>query len=288
MPRFSLRHSLTPKSSTIPIHRNSSEQGSIRRNRSFLGRMFGRSSSNASNPGSDDSQSSRQPILEYSLSPTLPPPPRRGMTFCGLCDNRIATVLLNSIHMIVAIVMELRQALEWGNRNYRQEPPILLLLVLVFSFLGMFGGLQFDNRAIVVSTIGLCALCWVYFIEMYVFGLILICFIVFVQVILAMEIRRGIMTRETYATEQYIDRDGRKAIQKVHGLSVEIGETAKEFKHEVKIAYKKKKSKVLGKKKKKKTQEEAAPAAALVEASAASAMEVEAEPSDDENEGEEC
>ena len=51
------------------------------------------------------------------------------MTFLGFCDYRIATVLLNVLHMVLTLILELCEALEW-NRNYIEEPPVLTLLVI--------------------------------------------------------------------------------------------------------------------------------------------------------------
>jgi hypothetical protein len=54
---------------------------------------------------------------------------RRGMTFLGFCDYRIATVLLNVLHMVLALVLEICEAIEW-DRNYLEEPPVITLLVV--------------------------------------------------------------------------------------------------------------------------------------------------------------
>jgi len=149
---------------------------------------------------------------------------------------RIATVLLNVLHMILSIILELFEALQWGNRNYLEEPPALMLLVIAISGLGVFGALYFAIIPIYLSSIGMCLLWYLYLIEQHIFGMILICFILFAHVVFVIEMKRGIMTKDTYAMEEYIDQDGRIALETAHSLSVDIGETAVEFAEEVVIA----------------------------------------------------
>jgi len=151
--------------------------------------------------------------------------------------------------MAVAIVMELIEATKWANRNYWNEPPILLLLVIGISGLGLFGALHFTTPPLVLSTICMCFLWYMYLVDLHMFGLVLLLMIIFAQIVLADEIRRGVMSEDRYAMEEYIDEDGRnaiesgqKAIETVHGLSVDIGETAAEFAEEVVIEVKRQSS----------------------------------------------
>mmetsp|Transcript_21952 Transcript_21952/g.52249 ORF Transcript_21952/g.52249 Transcript_21952/m.52249 type:complete len:94 (+) Transcript_21952:934-1215(+) len=67
------------------------------------------------------------------------------------------------------------------------------------------------------------------------FRLVLVMMIVYAQLVLADEIRRGIMHEDTYQYEEYMEPDGRKVIENVHGLSVDVGETVAEFAEQVKI-----------------------------------------------------
>jgi len=157
---------------------------------------------------------------------------RRGMTFLGFCDYRIAAVLLNILHMVLSLILEICEAVEW-DRNSFEEPPVLTMCVCIFSGMGVYGALHFSKVAMYISSIGLIFLWYIYLLEQHVFGLTLICFIIFVHVVFILEMTYGIMTKETYATEEYIDKDGRIAIETAHSLSVDIGGTAVEFAGEV-------------------------------------------------------
>jgi hypothetical protein len=107
-------------------------------------------------------------------------------------------------------------------------------LKIASSGLGVFGALHFESIPMYISSFVLIFLWYLYLIERHIFGLVLICFILFVHVVFVLEIKYGIMTKETYADgEEYIDKDGRFAIEAAHSLSVDIGETAVEFAGEV-------------------------------------------------------
>lgn len=155
---------------------------------------------------------------------------------------RIATVLLNTLHMAVAVAIEIVEARKWGNRNYSNEPPVFLLLAIGISGLGLFGALHFSIAPLVLSSICLCFLSYMYLVEFYVFSIVLAITILSVQIAFTDEIRRGVMSKETYEREEYMTKHGRKVIEKVHRLSVDIGETATEFAEEVVIEVKRKAS----------------------------------------------
>ena len=166
---------------------------------------------------------------------------------------RIAAVLLNFFHVVLVIIFELFEAFQWGNRNYFEEPPVFLFLAIGISGLGAFGALHFEPCPIYLSSIGLCFMWYMYVVESHIFELVLISFVLFAQVVLAIEMICGIMTPGTYAMEGYMDRDGRKVLEKVHGLSVDIGETAAEFAEEVSTALERKASVIMQQEQQKQT-----------------------------------
>ena len=131
---------------------------------------------------------------------------------------RIAAVLLNTLHMILAIILDIFEAVDssmsfgWDGRGFLEETPVLMLLACVFSGLGIFGSLRFERYAMYLSTAGLCFLWYLYLSEVHIIGLAVICCIVFVHVIFIMEMRMGIMTKDTYQQEEYIDQQKRRYI----------------------------------------------------------------------------
>eukprot|EP00531_Pseudo-nitzschia_arenysensis_P007807 CAMPEP_0116126772 /NCGR_PEP_ID=MMETSP0329-20121206/6502_1 /TAXON_ID=697910 /ORGANISM="Pseudo-nitzschia arenysensis, Strain B593" /LENGTH=244 /DNA_ID=CAMNT_0003620861 /DNA_START=27 /DNA_END=761 /DNA_ORIENTATION=- len=151
---------------------------------------------------------------------------RKGATCCGYCDMRIATSLLNIVHMIGAIARELIEASKWGNRNYFYDPPVLLLLAIGISGLGLVGSLRFSNFHLIVSSFCLPFLCYLYVGESYMFLMAIAIMLFFAQIGLASEIRRGIMSEETYAREEYIDESGKVMYTTVQDKATEITDAA--------------------------------------------------------------
>ena len=208
-----------------------------RRSKSPINRSMRQRSRSPYNNRSDSQQPKSKSRSKLTEEKFLPAPTYRrlGTSFCYLCDMRIATALLNTIHMAVAVGMELVEASKWGNRNYTEEPPVLLLMAIGTSAMGLLGALHFLKTPLILSSIFLCFLWYLYLVNVHMFRAILVMMIVFAQLVLADEIRRGIMHESTYQYEEYIEPDGRKVIETVHGLSVDVGETMAEFAEEVKI-----------------------------------------------------
>lgn len=160
------------------------------------------------------------------------------MTFCGCCDMRIATSFLNVLHMVVALAGEIIDASRQWNKNYLQEPPLLLFMVIGVSSLGLLGALHFSRYLLHFSSLCMSILVYLYLIEAHILGLFMVPTVLFAQCVLADEIRRGVMSEDTYLMEEYIDEDGRKVIQTVQQLSGDVKETAAEFAEEVVIEIK--------------------------------------------------
>lgn len=152
--------------------------------------------------------------------------PRLGSKFCGYCDMRIAAALFSILHMVVAIIKEMIEASKWANRNYFKEPPILLLMAIAISSIGLNGAIRFERFPLVLSSILLAFLCFLYVGEMYYVALVTGVLQFFAQIALADEIRRGIMSEESYAKEEYIDESGRAVYMTVREKATEIGEAA--------------------------------------------------------------
>lgn len=151
---------------------------------------------------------------------------RRGAICCGFCDMRIASSLLNILHMIGAIIRELVEASKWGNRNYFHDPPVLLILAIMISGLGLVGSLRFSNSFLLLSSASLPFLCYLYVGETYLFLMAIVIMLFFAQIGLASEIARGIMNEDNYAREEYIDESGKVMYTTVTEKATELGDVA--------------------------------------------------------------
>ncbi len=151
---------------------------------------------------------------------------RKGAICCGFCDMRIASSLLNILHMIGAILRELVEASKWGNRNYFHDPPVLLILAIMISGLGLAGSLRFSNSFLILSSVCLPFLCYLYVGETYMFLLAIVITLFCAQIGLASEIARGIMNEDNYAREEYIDESGKIMYTTVTEKATELGDVA--------------------------------------------------------------
>mmetsp|Transcript_14651 Transcript_14651/g.23754 ORF Transcript_14651/g.23754 Transcript_14651/m.23754 type:complete len:229 (+) Transcript_14651:34-720(+) len=155
---------------------------------------------------------------------------RHRLLFCGCLDTRAATVILNFIHILFSVLLEV---LEWIRVRGIEEPPVLCLLAAINSGLAIFGAMNFSIVAIVISFLGHLFLFYLYFTETHVFGMVFLCLTMSAQVAFGRELRRGIMSKETYADVEYIMEEGREVIVSAHSFASEISETATNFVHQV-------------------------------------------------------
>jgi hypothetical protein len=146
---------------------------------------------------------------------------------CNFCDMRIATVLLNVLHLGFSTLLEI---LYISTNNWMiDEPPMLCLLAVVFSGLGVFGGLHFNLMAMYTSTVGLVMLFFMYLKEVHIFGLGLVCGCIFVHTIFIHELRQGVLTKDNYTEKEYIDETGRDVIQSARSFASDAADTTKEL-----------------------------------------------------------
>ena len=175
-------------------------------------------------------QRSKSPAAKRTVPRQVSVPRQRlGRTYCGWCDMRIATCLLNISHVIVALITEMIERMTWGNRNYLKEPPILLILGILVSAVGLGGAIRFSKNALLASSAMFTILCFFYAGEMDYGALAIALAVFFAQLYLADEIHRGIMTPETYEQEEYIDESGKAVYLTIREKASEIGEAADEL-----------------------------------------------------------
>jgi hypothetical protein len=125
---------------------------------------------------------------------------RKGHLLFGiLCDMRIAVVAVNVMNIILLVVgmcIYIRK-FGWGSVSSHFSG-------LVISGIGIFGAMNFQLWAVGLAAIGfviglLNALYWSNWI-----GVVIGLFVLYPHVVLAHEIRMGIMAKETYRKEQFI------------------------------------------------------------------------------------
>jgi hypothetical protein len=160
---------------------------------------------------SPDIESSAGDYVEASsTSPT-----RKSMTFLGLCDFRIATIFVNGINIAMILVGVLVAAIR-GALFFKAIVGALVLGLpgLVLSGLGLYGAHKFELWAMYLATAGFLVAVILDGILMNWLGFAVTLIVLIPHVILTHEMRSGVMTESTYATEEFLVPQGRDFVDK--------------------------------------------------------------------------
>ena len=152
--------------------------------------------------------------------------PRNATLFCWYCDTRVGTILLNTLHLLFSIFIQILELFSFGSFS---EPPLLCIFAVIFSGLGILGGWKFNLTAIFLSTCGMICLFTLYLSEFHVFGLIMVVCIVFCQVVFIFEMHKGIMTPQNYEKNGYIQEEGREALDAAQEFGKDLHESSREL-----------------------------------------------------------
>jgi hypothetical protein len=133
---------------------------------------------------------------------------RRGHLFFGcLCDMRIATVLMNCISIAVRVCLILIEV-------YRGIYTFMAMeyCLLVLSIIGLWGALNYMSLCTGVSTVGVM---WFFFVhvlavasssqnQQHWYQMVLEILVIYPTAVLTYEIQNGIMSKDRYAKEEYL------------------------------------------------------------------------------------
>jgi hypothetical protein len=176
----------------------------------------------------------------------LPPPPessratgtftKRGTTFCGFCDMRIACVILNSCHLMYGLIL-----VTLVNMGYDFPGNTSASLVFPFSVIGVsctaiVGALYFSYRATILGFVGTASAYVIYFSRLDYVGISLGPLLMSAQIVFLYELLFGIMTRESYENdgrERYLNQHGQRVLEKAIVLQEELIKTSSRLGQEI-------------------------------------------------------
>jgi hypothetical protein len=146
---------------------------------------------------------------------------RKSMTLFGLCDFRIATIFVNGLNIAMILVSVLIAAIR-SPLFFKSIVGTLILGLpgLVLSGLGLYGALLFELWAMSLATAGFLVAAILDGILMNWLGLAVTLIVLIPHVILTNEIRLGIITKDTYETEEFLIPQGRDFVDKAHSYMV--------------------------------------------------------------------
>jgi Na+-transporting methylmalonyl-CoA/oxaloacetate decarboxylase gamma subunit len=161
---------------------------------------------------SPDVESSGDYVEASSTAPT-----RKSMTFLRLCDFRIATIFVNGLNIAMILVSVLVAAIR-APLFFKSVVGTLALGLpgLVLSGLGLYGAHKFELWAMYLATAGFLVAVILDGIMMNWLGFAVTLIVLIPHVILTYEMRSGIITKETYDTEEFLIPQGREFVDKAH------------------------------------------------------------------------
>ena len=150
------------------------------------------------------------------------PQPRRSKLFFGVCDMRTATVALDVLNLgftaVVVVVLTLVYLLQGGPFVGQNILAVLGSGVVTASLsgLGLYAAMHWRLKALYGATAGfLSVLVWrcihLDWVDILVNALLL-----YPHAMLAMEMRSGVMTPETFENEEYLTEGGRDFVEMAH------------------------------------------------------------------------
>jgi hypothetical protein len=130
---------------------------------------------------------------------------RKSMTLCRVCDSRIATFFVNGINIAMILVGILVATIR-GPMFFKALVGSFMIGLpgLVLSGLGLYGAKSFELWAMYLATAGFLV---AFIMDIVLFnwiGLVVTLIVLVPHVILTYEIRSGIMTQQTYDTEEFL------------------------------------------------------------------------------------
>lgn len=154
------------------------------------------------------------------------PTQRRSRLFCGMCDFRTCTVVLNILHMVfvtfLALTMCLVYTLEGGPFVWRNLGATVggAFLGIALSLSGLHAAMHWNLFGLYFVIVGffIMALWHIWTRDWLDFVLVMV--LLYSHILLAYEIRSGLLTVETFEEEEYVMEGGKEFVQIAHGYIV--------------------------------------------------------------------
>lgn len=145
-------------------------------------------------------------------------PTKAPMKFLGVCDARIACLFVNgfNISMIVlgVLTVGIRDNLFWKAMGRALEAGLPGLLL---SGIGLYGAINFELWAMYLACAGFFVAFLMDCIMMSLVGIVVTLIVLVPHVLLMIEIRNGVLTKDNYHQQEYLNESGRDFVEKASG-----------------------------------------------------------------------
>ena len=129
------------------------------------------------------------------------PAGRQGKLFFKLCDMRTATIIMNSLNIVMVLIGTLVRIIRsFGFMSINAAIPSLVL-----SCIAIFGAVNFELWAVGFATVGFAISFIIDLWWLNLFGIIMGLLVLYPTMTMAQELRAGIMSKATYSREEFVD-----------------------------------------------------------------------------------
>jgi hypothetical protein len=140
---------------------------------------------------------------------------RKGKVFFGLCDMRIATVLLNTVHIVIALILVIVALFNDGA-------IVVPVTAIVLSSLSICAAMNFLFVVSCFCTFGMLVMLICYAFTLHLVSFALTGVILFAQSFFLHEMLTGVMSRANYANEEFITDEGRQTLEAAHVVGSDL------------------------------------------------------------------
>mmetsp|Transcript_6196 Transcript_6196/g.15374 ORF Transcript_6196/g.15374 Transcript_6196/m.15374 type:complete len:183 (+) Transcript_6196:195-743(+) len=144
---------------------------------------------------------------------------RRSKLFFGICDMRTATVVVNILNIIFTLVVGLIMTIMFAFENGPYKGNHILSIILeavgvsAISALGLYSAMNWRLNGMIVSTVAFVAILAFHLIKFEWIDFLVTALILYPQIVFTMEMRSGVMSPETFETEEYVAEGGRDFVE---------------------------------------------------------------------------
>lgn len=148
--------------------------------------------------------SAQDPETPYSTAENEIKSGRQGKLFFGLCDMRVATVLVNILNVVAISIGMLVHLIKYLGIM----PLNVAIPAFVLSAIAIFGALNFELWAVAMAAVGFTVGLLVDLMWLNIFGIVMGCLVLYPTATMSYELYTGVMSKGTYSTrEEFIDYD---------------------------------------------------------------------------------
>jgi hypothetical protein len=148
---------------------------------------------------------------------------RQGKVFCGQCDVRIATVLLNTVHIFIALLVMIPATVDGPSF----ENVVLPIAAITLSIISICAAMNFLCIISCFCTFCMFVLFMCYAFTVHIASLILAGVILLSQSFMLHEMLTGSTTKENYVNEEFITDEGRQTLEAVRDFGIDLAASAR-------------------------------------------------------------